>query len=527
MSVKEHTIHQALLSVADKTGVVPLAKQLHELGIKLLATGKTASLLREQHLPVTEVSEYTQFPEIMGGRVKTLHPKIHGGILARRDQDLPILDEHGIELIDLVIINLYPFAETIQKPGCTLDEAIEQIDVGGPAMLRAAAKNHAAVTVIIDPKDYSVVLDALKQHKNTVPLALRQQLAQKTFAYTAQYDGLIAQYLSEQISPSTTESPASLPDALTLSLKKAESLRYGENPQQSAALYDVVSSHKDIPWELKQGKPLSFNNLVDADVAWQCVKIFAPEKACVIVKHANPCGAAIANNLLDAYEHAYQSDSTSAFGGIIAFSHAVDDVTCKRILEQQFVEVIIAPDFSDKALSVLSSKPNVRVLCVKHETHISAFPYDIKCLSNGILVQERDDIIFNKANCQVVTKRAPTAAEWKDLLFAWHVVKWVKSNAIVYAKDLRTVGMGAGQTSRVSSAALGVLKAHEAGLSVKGAVVASDAFYPFRDGVDKAVEAGVTAIIQPGGSMRDAEVIAAANEHGLAMVFTGVRHFRH
>jgi phosphoribosylaminoimidazolecarboxamide formyltransferase/IMP cyclohydrolase len=522
-------INRALISVADKTGVIELAEQLHSLGIALLATGNTAAIIRERNIPVTEVSDYTEFPEIMGGRVKTLHPKIHGGILARREQDESVLQEHGIELIDLVVINLYPFAQTIQQADCTYAQAIEQIDVGGPAMLRAAAKNHKAVTVVIDPQDYIRVITELKQNNSAVSLPIRQQLAQKAFAYTAQYDALIAGYLGEKLAAeqssanSSTSSSADLPETLTLKLHKTQALRYGENPQQAAALYTTDTSLQ--PWELKQGKPLSFNNLVDADVAWCCVKTFNSDPACVIVKHANPCGVAIASDLVTAYQHAFATDKTSAFGGIIAFNRIVDATTCGIILEQQFVEVIIAPDFTPEALLLLQAKPNIRALAVKNTAN--AFAYDIKCLSNGLLLQELDQQPFDLNQCRVVTARTPTAAEWKDLAFAWQVVKWVKSNAIVYAKDQRTLGIGAGQTSRVCSAEFGILKAAQADLSVKDAVVASDAFYPFRDGVDKAAKAGVHAIIQPGGSMRDAETIAAANEHGLAMVFTDIRHFRH
>lgn len=520
---RSYPIRRALISVANKTGIIELAQQLHQLGVDLLATGNTAASIRAQGLPVTEVSDYTQFPEIMGGRVKTLHPKIHGGILARREQDEEILQQHAIELIDLVIINLYPFAQTIQQPNCTYAQAIEQIDIGGPAMLRAAAKNHNAVTVIVDPTDYAAVITEMQQQTGTVSLSTRQRLAQKAFAYTAHYDAIIADYLAQHIESPT---PHKMPDTLTLTLQQTQALRYGENPQQAAALY-ATQAYANAPWQLKQGKPLSFNNLVDADVAWCCVSTFSPDPACVIVKHANPCGVAMGASLVDAYQLAFATDKTSAFGGIIAFNQCVDSTTCQAILTQQFVEVIIAPEFTANALAVLNSKPNIRALAMLHPTAKPAFPYDIKCLSSGLLVQELDQTPFNQHNCRTVTTRAPSAAEWQDLIFAWQVVKWVKSNAIVYANARRTIGIGAGQTSRVCSAELGILKAEQAGLSVKGAVVASDAFYPFRDGVDKAAQAGVTAIIQPGGSMRDAEVIAAANEHGLAMVFTEVRHFRH
>ncbi|MFI4954300.1 MAG: bifunctional phosphoribosylaminoimidazolecarboxamide formyltransferase/IMP cyclohydrolase [Gammaproteobacteria bacterium] len=520
-----YPVRRALISVADKTGIIELAQQLHILGIALMATGNTAAIIREQSIPVTEVSDYTKFPEIMGGRVKTLHPKIHGGILARRDQDENVLKQHEIELIDLVIINLYPFAQTIQKPDCTYEQAVEQIDVGGPAMLRAAAKNHKAVTVIIDPQDYALVLSEIQQNNGHVPFSTRQQLAQKAFAYTARYDGMIAEYLAQQLSP-LTAIPSQLPETLTLNLHQTQSLRYGENPQQAAALYSTQANHAE-PWQLRQGKPLSFNNLVDADVAWCCVKTFNPAPACVIVKHANPCGVAVGTSLIAAYQLAFATDKTSAFGGIIAFNQTVDAATCHTILEQQFVEVIIAPDFTTDALDVLKTKPNIRALAVNNPSAALAFPYDIKCLSNGLLLQELDQVPFHRDSCRVVTTRVPSAEEWQDLVFAWQVVKWVKSNAIVYAKDQRTIGIGAGQTSRVCSAEFGILKAAQAELSVNGAVVASDAFYPFRDGVDKAAQAGVTAIIQPGGSMRDPEVISAANEHGLAMVFTDVRHFRH
>lgn len=518
----QYTIHRALLSVADKTGIIELARELRNANIDILATGKTAALLHEHGIEHTEVSDYTQFPEMMGGRIKTLHPKIHGGILARRDVDAEIAKEHGIELIDLVVINLYPFAQTIQKPNCTLPQAIEQIDVGGPAMLRAAAKNHQYVTVAIDPNDYAMILEEIKTHKGGVSLTTRQHLAQKVFAHTANYDQMIADYLAQQFTKPHQET---LPENLNIHLHKSQDLRYGENPQQAAAFYNITDANSTLPWKVLQGKPLSFNNLVDADVAWNCVKDFQ-NPACVIVKHANPCGVATAKSLKEAYQKAYACDSTSAFGGIIAFNQPINAEVCHAILAQQFVEVIIAPQFSDDTLQALNSKPNIRALSIT-ENHQQAFPYDIKRLSNGILLQALDTAIITRAQCQVVTSRAPTDTEWEDLLFSWHVVKWVKSNAIVYAKHQQTVGIGAGQTSRVSSAHLGVLKAHEANLSVEGAVVASDAFYPFRDGVEAAAKAGVTAIIQPGGSMRDAEVIAAANEHGLAMIFTGIRHFKH
>jgi phosphoribosylaminoimidazolecarboxamide formyltransferase/IMP cyclohydrolase len=522
MSNSSKPIRRALISVADKSGIIEFTQQLQNLGVEILATGNTAALLRQNGIKLTEVSEYTQFPEIMGGRVKTLHPKIHGGILARRDEDLAVAAEHGIDLIDLVVINLYPFAQTIQKPDCTLKQAIEQIDVGGPAMLRAAAKNHAAVTVVIDPNDYAVVLKEMQAHAGQVDLATRQQLALKVFAHTGQYDQMIANYLGQQFTAKTAET--TLPDTIQINLNKTQELRYGENPQQAAAFYSL-NNQAAMPWQLQQGKPLSFNNLVDADVAWNCVINFS-QPACVIVKHANPCGVAIADSLTNAYQKAYAADSTSAFGGIIALNQPADSTVCAVILAQQFVEVIIAPSFTNEALQLLASKPNIRALSAS-TNNSSAFPYDIKRLSCGILLQELDTASIQQADCKIVTARAPTEKEWQDLLFAWHVVKWVKSNAIVYVKNQQTVGIGAGQTSRVSSAELGVLKAHEAKLTVTGACVASDAFYPFRDGVDAAAIAGVTAIIQPGGSMRDAEVIAAANEHGLAMVFTGVRHFKH
>ena len=515
-----YPIRRALLGVADKTGIVELAQQLQALGISLLATGNTAKLLQNQGLTVTEVSDYTQFPEIMGGRVKTLHPKIHGGILARREEDIAVLEEHGIELIDLVVINLYPFAQTINKPDCTLTQAIEQIDIGGPSMLRGAAKNYKAVTVLIEPNDYSRVLAEIREHNGIVSLATRQQLAQKVFAHTAQYDQLIASYLAKQIS---VDNDATLPNDITLSLYKNQELRYGENPQQAAAFYTV--NNEETPWQLRQGKPLSFNNLVDADVAWCCVSAFKNESACVIVKHANPCGVATAENLNEAYKKAYATDPTSAFGGIIAFNQRVDETTMSQIFDQQFVEVIIAPDFTQEALTILNKKPNIRALAIANTR--TGLNFDIKCISSGVLIQQLDNAPFDRDACKIVTKRQPTASEWNDLTFAWHVAKYVKSNAIVYARNEQTIGIGAGQTSRVSSAELGILKAEQAGLNVTDAVVASDAFYPFRDGVDAAAAAGVTAIIQPGGSMRDAEVIAAADEHGLAMVFTSVRHFRH
>ncbi len=507
----------ALLSVSDKTGIVEFARGLAERGYTLLSTGGTARVLRDAGLEVTDVSEHTGFPEIMAGRVKTLHPKIHGGILARRGVDEAVMAEHGIGPIDVVAVNLYPFRETIAREGCTRAEAVEQIDIGGPAMLRAAAKNHAHVWIVVHGEDYPRVLEALDADTESQQ-ALRNRLAARAFAHVAAYDQAIAAYLAEE----------AFPEQLQIPLQKKQALRYGENPHQQAAFYvEAVAPTGSIARaESLQGKPLSYNNIADADAAIQCVQQF-DRPACVIVKHANPCGVALADDNLAAYERAFATDPVSAFGGIIAFNRPVDEAEARAIIEGQFVEVLVAPAYSEAALAVLEQKPNVRVLAVGEPESSGPVPMDYKRVAGGMLVQQMDDERLAEPRFEVVTEAHPDASQQADLRFAWQVARFVKSNAIVYVRDGRTIGIGAGQMSRVDSARIAGLKAEEAGLSVQGAVMASDAFFPFRDGIDAAARAGVRAVIQPGGSIRDQEVIDAANEHGMAMVFTGVRHFRH
>jgi phosphoribosylaminoimidazolecarboxamide formyltransferase/IMP cyclohydrolase len=516
-------VTRALISVSDKTGVVEFCRALAKLGIEILSSGGTAKLLADSGVAAVEVSQHTGFPEMMGGRIKTLHPKIHGGILGRRGLDEEVMAEHGIGPIDLVVVNLYPFESTVAQPDCPLDEAIENIDIGGPTMLRAAAKNHVAVGVVVDPADYPAVLQELQDSGVSLSDATRFHLAIKSFRHTAAYDAGIAAYLGK------IEGGAPFPETLPLRFQHAQALRYGENPHQRAAFYiepgaepGTVATARQV-----QGKELSYNNIADADAALECVKQFADLPACVIVKHANPCGVAQGQSILEAYDRAYATDPTSAFGGIIAFNRELDAASARAILERQFVEVILAPSVSPDALPILAGKVNVRVLETGAWPSVPAPEWDYKRVTGGLLVQDRDLGAIDRAALKVVTRRAPTEQELTDLLFAWNVAKFVKSNAIVYAKDRQTIGVGAGQMSRVYSARIAAIKAQDVGLSVAGSVVASDAFFPFRDGVDSAAEAGVTAVIQPGGSMRDAEVIAAADEHGLAMVFTGMRHFRH
>jgi phosphoribosylaminoimidazolecarboxamide formyltransferase/IMP cyclohydrolase len=516
-------VRRALLSVSDKTGLVDLARRLSTQRVQILSTGGTARILREAGIAVTEVSDHTGFPEIMDGRVKTLHPRIHGGLLARRGIDDGVLAEHSIEPIDLLVVNLYPFRETIARDP-PLGEAIENIDVGGPAMLRAAAKNHEFVAVVVDPADYARVATEIEA-QGAVSEATRRALAVKTFRHTADYDRAITQYLAARY-PSGEES--AFPATLHIDLAKACDLRYGENPHQRAAFY---VEHAPPPGtvaaaKLMQGKELSFNNIADADAALACVRELE-SPACVIVKHANPCGVALGEDLASAYRRAYSADPKSAFGGVIAFNRTLDARTAQEVLDRQFVEVIAAPEVDDEARPILEAKRNVRVLATGQWTGAFADARDYRRVAGGLLVQERDrgDVAPNEV--EVVTRRAPTPAELTDLLFAWRIAKHVKSNAIVLARDGMTVGIGAGQMSRVWSTRIAALKGNEAGLPVAGSVLASDAFFPFRDGVDDAAEAGAVAIIQPGGSVRDEEVIAAANEHGIAMVFTRVRHFRH
>ena len=513
-------VRRALLSVSDKRGIVEFATALAAQGVALLSTGGTAQLLKAAALKVTEVASYTGFPEIMDGRVKTLHPRVHGGLLGRRGVDDAVMREHGIEPIDLLVVNLYPFAATVARPGCSYEDGVEHIDIGGPAMLRAGAKNHARVAVAVDPADYPELLTAI-DHGGT-GFDLRQRLATKTFAHTARYDAMVADWLTLQSGTSMA-----FPKALELRFVKKFNLRYGENPHQAAAFYvDPAARGAGVAGARQaQGKELSYNNLADADTALECVQQFA-EPACVIVKHANPCGVALGEGPRTAYEQAYRTDPTSAFGGIIAFNRPLDVATARSILERQFVEVIIAPGASDEALAVTALKPAVRVLLVE----AGAPPpgnFEYRSVTGGLLVQQRDYGQLAPGELKVVTRRTPTDAELADLMFAWCVCKFVKSNAIVYARDRLTVGIGAGQMSRVVSSRIAAMKAVDAALSLRGAVMASDAFLPFRDGLDVAAELGVAAVIQPGGSLRDADVIAAANQHGMAMAFTGMRHFRH
>ncbi|OZG71400.1 bifunctional phosphoribosylaminoimidazolecarboxamide formyltransferase/IMP cyclohydrolase [Hahella sp. CCB-MM4] len=517
-------IKRALLSVSDKTNIVEFARSLADLGVELLSTGGTYKLLKDASIEVREVSDYTGFPEMMDGRVKTLHPKVHGGILGRRGQDDAVMAEHGIAPIDLVVVNLYPFEATVAKPDCQLPDAIENIDIGGPTMVRSAAKNHKDVAIVVNPSDYNGIVEELNGSQGQLSHATRFDLAVKAFEHTAAYDGAIANYLGKQVLAEETAYPRTLNQQFI----KVQDLRYGENPHQSAAFYvekNATEASVSTSTQL-QGKELSYNNIADTDAALECVKPFA-DPACVIVKHANPCGVAIGADLKQAYDLAFATDPTSAFGGIIAFNRELDEETAKAIVDRQFVEVIIAPRIAQAAKAVVSAKPNVRLLeCGEFDgERLAAFDY--KRVTGGLLVQDRDLGMVNMDALTMATERAPTEQELNDLLFAWEVAKFVKSNAIVYAKNGRTIGIGAGQMSRVYSAKIAGIKAADENLEVKGSVMASDAFFPFRDSVDAAAAAGITAIIQPGGSMRDQEVIDAANEHSIAMVFTGMRHFRH
>jgi phosphoribosylaminoimidazolecarboxamide formyltransferase/IMP cyclohydrolase len=523
-------VRRALISVSDKSGVLELAKALAARGVELLSTGGTAKLLAGAGLAVTEVAEHTGFPEMMGGRVKTLHPKVHGGLLGRRGTDDAVMAEHGIPPIDLLVINLYPFEATVADPACTLESAIENIDIGGPAMLRSAAKNHAAVAVLTDPAQYPAFLAELDANGGRCSLAARFALATAAFNRVAQYDAAISEYLSSLPPDGDVAARAAFPAQANGVFTKLMDLRYGENPHQQAALYrDLYPAPGTLAtFAQHQGKELSFNNLADADAAWECAREFeAP--ACVIVKHANPCGVAVSTTLHAAYDRAYATDPTSAFGGIIAFNRPLDGETATLMVDRQFVEVVLAPGYAPAALAALGRKPNVRVLEIApgplDDLHRNR--HDLKRIGGGLLIQTADRGRVTDADLEVVTKRAPTPAERADLLFAWRVAKYVKSNAIVYAKGGATVGVGAGQMSRVYSARIAAIKAADAALEVRGSVMASDAFFPFRDGIDAAAEAGVRAVIQPGGSVKDKEVIAAADQHGLAMVFTGMRHFRH
>ncbi len=523
MTTALRPVRRALLSVSDKTGVVELARALALRGVEILSTGGTARLLANKGLTVREVSDYTGFPEIMDGRVKTLHPKIHGGLLGRRGMDEAVMALHGIEPIDLLAVNLYPFAETVARPNCRYSEAIENIDIGGPAMLRAAAKNHESVAVAVDPADYGTLIAELDAHQGCTSAPTRTRLAAKAFAHTARYDAMVAGYLASH----QAEQPERFPATLALFYDRAQELRYGENPHQQAALYRDSQARGGVAQaRMLQGKDLSFNNIADADTAIECVRQF-DEPACVIVKHANPCGVAVAHSLLDAYERAYRTDPTSAFGGIIAFNRRLDADTARAITGRQFVEVIAAPTVEPEAVRALAGKPNVRVLEIGALEPPLAENLEYRTVSGGLLAQTRDQGHVRIGELKVLTRRQPTPEQLADLLFAWRVAKFVKSNAIVYAHDGATVGVGAGQMSRVYSSRIAAMKAADEKLTVEGAVMASDAFFPFRDGIDVAAHYGIQAVIQPGGSRNDAEVIAAADEHGMAMVFTGMRHFRH
>ncbi|WP_251978511.1 bifunctional phosphoribosylaminoimidazolecarboxamide formyltransferase/IMP cyclohydrolase [Salinicola avicenniae] len=531
-STAPRPVRRALLSVSDKTGIVDFARELSARGVELLSTGGTYRLLKENEIAVTEVSAHTGFPEIMDGRVKTLHPKIHGGILGRRGQDDAVMAEHGIDPIDMVVVNLYPFEQTVAKPDCTLEDAVENIDIGGPTMVRSCAKNHDHTTIVVSAGDYTRVLKDMAGHDGGVSHKTRFDLAIKAFEHTAAYDAAIANYFGQRVGNGEPE----FPRTLSLQFEKKQGMRYGENPHQKAAFY-VESGAESSDTEASiatakqlQGKALSYNNVADTDAALECVKSYS-KPACVIVKHANPCGVAVVpddeGGIRRAYDLAFETDSESAFGGIIAFNRELDGDTAAAIVARQFVEVIIAPTISDAAREAVASKTNVRLLECGELPAKTGEGWDYKRVNGGLLVQSRDTGMITADDLKVVTQRAPSERELHDLIFAWKVAKFVKSNAIVYARNRQTVGIGAGQMSRVNSARIAAIKAEQAGLEVAGSVMASDAFFPFRDGLDNAAAAGITAVIQPGGSVRDEEVIAAANEAGIAMVFTGMRHFRH
>jgi phosphoribosylaminoimidazolecarboxamide formyltransferase/IMP cyclohydrolase len=517
-------IKRALISVSDKTGIVDLARNLSGFGVELLSTGGTAGMIRDAGIPVKDVSEYTGFPEMMDGRVKTLHPKVHGALLGLRDnaEHLAAMAQHGIEPIDMVVVNLYPFEATVAKENCTLEDAIENIDIGGPTMLRSAAKNNRSVSVLVDPSDYDAVIAEMKQNGGAVAEETNFKLAIKVYQHTAAYDGAISNWLGARAA-----GEGDFPSALSLQYHKAQEMRYGENPHQKAAFYveKNVSTASIATAQQLQGKALSYNNIADTDAALECVKQFSEGPACVIVKHANPCGVAVGKTLHDAYLSAFATDPESSFGGIIAFNRELDVATAQAIVAKQFVEVIIAPSVAAEVGEIVAAKKNVRLLVCGEWSQKAEPRYDFKRVNGGLLVQDSD--LQLSADWKVVTKRQPTAQEREDLEFVWRVAKFVKSNAIVYGRDGMTIGVGAGQMSRVNSARIAAIKAEHAGLEVKGAAMASDAFFPFRDGIDNAAASGITAVIQPGGSIRDEEVIQAADEAGIAMVFTGMRHFRH
>ena len=516
-------VKRALISVSDKAGIVEFASALRAMDVALLSTGGTYKLLLENGLQVTEVADYTGFPEMMDGRVKTLHPKVHGGILARRGQDDEVMAAHGIDAIDMVVVNLYPFSDTVAKPDCSLEDAIENIDIGGPTMVRAAAKNHRFVTIVTDAADYSTILEEMQGNGGATSQPMRFDLAIKAYEHTAAYDGAIANHFGQLVAGGSK----AFPRTFNTQFNKVQEMRYGENPHQQAAFYvEAKPAEAGIATATQlQGKALSYNNVADTDAALECVKNFE-QPACVIVKHANPCGVAVAETIGQAYDLAFATDSESAFGGIIAFNRELDAATAKAIVERQFVEVIIAPSVSEAALEAVAEKKNVRLLaCGEWSSPLPALDY--KRVNGGLLVQDRDLGTLTREDLKIVSKVQPTEQQMQDLLFAWVVAKYVKSNAIIYARNGQTVGVGAGQMSRINSARIAGIKADHAGLAVRGSVMASDAFFPFRDGLDSAGEAGIAAVIQPGGSIRDDEVIAAADEHGMAMVFTGMRHFRH
>lgn len=518
-------VSRALISVSDKNGVVDFARALNALGVELLSTGGTFRLLQENNIAVTEVSDYTGFPEMMDGRVKTLHPKVHGGILGRRGTDDAVMAEHAIKPIDMVIVNLYPFAATVADPNCTLPNAIENIDIGGPTMVRSAAKNHKDVAIVVNSSDYATVLEEMQANEGQLDYSTRYALMVKAFEHTAGYDGMIANHFGAR---DTDNNERDFSDTFNVQYFKTQEMRYGENPHQKAAFYSEANPTEASVATAKQlqGKELSFNNIADTDAALECVKQF-DKPACVIVKHANPCGVSVGVDIGTAYNLAFATDPESAFGGIIAFNRELDAKTAEAICEKQFVEVIIAPAVSADALAVVATKKNVRLLECGTWGNQRPQDFDYKRVNGGLLIQDRDNGTIIEQDLKVVSKRVPTDTEMTDMLFAWKVAKMVKSNAIIYAKNNQTIGVGAGQMSRINSARIAGIKAEHAGLEVVGAVMASDAFFPFRDGIDNAGKAGISCIIQPGGSMRDDEVIAAANEHGMAMVFTGMRHFRH
>jgi len=519
-------VTRALISVSDKTGIVEFAQALSAQGVEILSTGGTHRLLNENGVAVREVSDYTGFPEMMDGRVKTLHPKVHGGILGRRGTDDAVMEEHGILGIDMVVVNLYPFAATVADPNCDLPTAIENIDIGGPTMVRSAAKNHKDVAIVVNASDYSAVLDEMQNQDGQLGYETRYNLMVKAFEHTAGYDGMIANHFGAR---NTQNEARDFPNTFNAQYIKKQEMRYGENPHQNAAFYveEAPASASIATATQLQGKELSYNNIADTDAALECVKQF-DQPTCVIVKHANPCGVAVATDIKTAYDLAFATDPESAFGGIIAFNRELDAATAEAICERQFVEVIIAPSISDAAKEAVSAKKNVRLLeCGEWDSSTSAKGFDYKRVNGGLLIQDRDKGMVTADDLKVVTERKPTDAELDDMLFAWKVAKMVKSNAIIYTKNNQTIGVGAGQMSRVNSARIAAIKAEHAGLEVKGAVMASDAFFPFRDGIDNAAKVGISCVIQPGGSIRDDEVIAAADEHGMTMVFTSMRHFRH